>query len=49
LEPVRPYPPVKVDTWTRSLAIFLMIAMVYVGIFPDQFMALTEAAARSLP
>jgi len=48
LEPANPYPPVRVDTWTRSLAIFLVIAMVYVGIFPDQFVALTEAAARSL-
>lgn len=48
LEPVNPYPPVRVDNWTKSLAIFLVIAMVYVGIFPDQFVALTEAAARSL-
>lgn len=48
LEPVRPYPPVMVDRWTQSLAIFLVIAMVYVGVFPDQFVALTEAAARSL-
>ena len=29
-------------------AIFLVLAMVYVGVFPDQFVALTEAAARSL-
>lgn len=48
LEPVTPYPAVRVDKWTRSLAIFLVIAMIYVGIFPDQFVALTEAAARSL-
>jgi len=48
LEPVRPYPPVMVDRWTQSLAIFLVLAMVYVGVFPDQFVALTEAAARSL-
>lgn len=48
LEPVRPYPPLTVDGWTRSLAIFLVLAMVYVGVFPDQFVALTEAAAKSL-
>lgn len=48
LEPVRPYPPMRVDRWTQSLAIFLVLAMVYVGVFPDQFVALTEAAARSL-
>lgn len=48
LEPARPYPPVMVDRWTQSLAIFLVLAMVYVGVFPDQFVALTEAAARSL-
>lgn len=49
LEPVNPYPAVRVTTGTKSLAIFLVLAMVYVGIFPDQFIALTEAAARSLP
>ena len=48
LEPVRPYPPVRVDTWTRAMCIILVAGMVYVGIFPDQFVALTEAAARSL-
>jgi len=49
LEPVRPYPPVRVDSWTRYLSIILVLLMVYLGIFPDQFVALTEAAARSLP
>ena len=49
LEPVKAYPPVVVSTGTKSLALFLVIAMVYVGIFPDQFVTLTEAAARSLP
>ncbi len=48
LEPVRPYPPIKVDAWTRYLSILLVVLMVYLGIFPDQFVALTEAAARSL-
>jgi NADH-quinone oxidoreductase subunit N len=48
LEPVETYPPVRVDNWTRSLAIFLVVAMIYVGIFPDQFVDLTEAAARNL-
>lgn len=49
LEPVRPYPPVRVDSWTRSLSIVLVILIIYLGVFPDQFVALTEAAARSLP
>ena len=49
LEPVHPYPPVYVDSWTRYLSIILVLAMVYLGVFPDQFVALTEAAARSLP
>ena len=49
LEPVQPYPPVPVDSWTRYLSIMLVLAMVYLGVFPDQFVALTEAAARSLP
>jgi NADH-quinone oxidoreductase subunit N len=49
LEPVQPYPPVHVDSWTRYLSIILVLAMVYLGVFPDQFVALTEAAARSLP
>lgn len=48
LEPVDPYPPVRVDMWTRSLSIFLVIAMVYIGVFPNQFMALAEAAAKTL-
>jgi NADH-quinone oxidoreductase subunit N len=49
LEPVHPYPAVYVDSWTRYLSIILVLAMVYLGVFPDQFVALTEAAARSLP
>ncbi|NLI83111.1 MAG: NADH-quinone oxidoreductase subunit N [Deltaproteobacteria bacterium] len=48
LEPVHPYPPVPVDSWTRTMSIALVILMVYLGVFPDQFVALTEAAARSL-
>jgi NADH-quinone oxidoreductase subunit N len=49
LEPVREYPPVRVDTWTRILSIVLVIAMIYVGIFPDRFVALSEAAVAVLP
>ncbi len=49
LEPLRPYPRVAVDTWTRAMCIILVLGMIYLGIFPDQFVALTEAAARSLP
>lgn len=48
LEPVRGYTPVQVDTWTRTMSIVLVCLMVYLGIFPDQFVALTEAAAKSL-
>jgi NADH-quinone oxidoreductase subunit N len=48
MEPVRPYPPVTVDSWTRCMSIALVVIMVYLGVFPDQFVALTEAAARSL-
>ena len=48
LEPIHPYPPVRVDSSTRYLSIILVLLMVYLGIFPDQFVALTEAAARSL-
>ncbi|MBC7357979.1 MAG: NADH-quinone oxidoreductase subunit N [Desulfacinum sp.] len=49
LEPVREYPPVRVDTGTRILSIVLVIAMIYVGIFPDRFVALSEAAVAVLP
>lgn len=48
LEAPHPYPAVTVDSWTRYLSIMLLLAMVYLGVFPDQFVALTEAAARSL-
>ncbi len=48
LKPLNPYPDVKVDSWTRMLSIALMIAMVYLGVFPEQVVNLTEAAARSL-
>jgi NADH-quinone oxidoreductase subunit N len=49
LEPVTPYPALRVDGWTRYLSIVLVLMMVYLGIFPDQFMDLTAAAARALP
>jgi NADH-quinone oxidoreductase subunit N len=49
LEPVQPYPTVHVDPWTRYLSIVLVVLMIYLGVFPEQFVALTEAAARSLP
>jgi len=48
LEPAQPYPPVRVDGWTRYLSIALVLIMVYLGVFPDQFVALTEAAAKTL-
>jgi NADH-quinone oxidoreductase subunit N len=49
LEPVRPYPAIRIDVWTRSMSLVLVGLSVYLGIFPDKFVALTEAAARSLP
>lgn len=49
LEPVKPYPAVSVDASTKYLSLFLVLLIVYLGVFPDQFVALTEAAARSLP
>ncbi|ROQ93493.1 NADH-quinone oxidoreductase subunit N [Desulfosoma caldarium] len=49
LEPVREYPPVRVDPWTRVMSAALVIAMVYVGIFPDRFVALAEATVAVLP
>lgn len=48
MEPARPYPAIRVDGWTRFMSIALVVIMVYLGIFPDQFVALTQAAARSL-
>lgn len=48
LEPATPYPPVHVDRWTKSMSIALVVVMIYLGLFPDQFVALTEAAAQSL-
>ncbi len=48
LKPVTPLPEVRVDSWTRWLSIVLVVLMIYLGVFPDQFVTLTEAAARSL-
>ena len=49
LEPVNPYPRINLDSWTRTMSVALVILMIYLGVFQDQFMALTEAAARALP
>ncbi len=48
LKPVEEYPVVPVDPWTRYLSIALVVLMIYLGIFPDQFVLLTEAAAKTL-
>lgn len=48
LKPVKEYLPVRIDGATRSLSIALVVLMIFVGIFPDQFMQLTEAAAAAL-
>jgi NADH-quinone oxidoreductase subunit N len=48
LEPVEEYPEVRVDSWSRALSIALVIVMVYLGVFPERFIAMAEAAAKSL-
>ncbi len=48
LKPVKEYLPIRVDAATRSLSIALVILMIFAGIFPDQLMKLTEAAAAAL-
>jgi len=48
LEPENECPPLPVDSPTRCLSVALVIMMIYLGIFPDRFLALTQAAARSL-
>jgi NADH-quinone oxidoreductase subunit N len=42
------YPALQVDLWTRCLCIALVVMTLYLGLFPDQFVSLTEAAARTL-
>jgi len=48
LKPVKPYPALPTDSWTRYLSLILIVMMIYLGIFPDRFISLTEAAARTL-
>lgn len=48
LKPVKEYPAVHVDLWTRFMSIALVVMSIYLGVFPDQFLSLTEAAARTL-
>jgi NADH-quinone oxidoreductase subunit N len=48
LKPVKEYPALQVDAWTRWLSIALVIMTIYLGIFPDHFLSLTEAAAKTL-
>jgi NADH-quinone oxidoreductase subunit N len=48
LKPVKEYPAVYVDPWTRFMSIVLVVMTIYLGIFPDQVLSITEAAARSL-
>ncbi len=48
LKPVNEYPAVQVDAWTRYMSVALIIMTIYLGIFPDQFLSLTEAAAKTL-
>ena len=48
LKPVTEYPAIRVDFWTRCMSIALVVLTIYLGVFPDQFVNLTEAAAKSL-
>ncbi|HYA43411.1 MAG TPA: proton-conducting transporter membrane subunit, partial [Syntrophobacteraceae bacterium] len=48
LQPVKELPAVRVDPWTRFMCIVLVILSVCLGVFPDKFVSLTEAAARTL-
>ncbi|MDR3569634.1 MAG: NADH-quinone oxidoreductase subunit N [Syntrophobacteraceae bacterium] len=48
LKPVKEYPAVHVDLWTRVVSIGLVVMTIYLGIFPDQFLSITESAARTL-
>lgn len=48
LEPVEEYPMVRVDSRYRAMSIALVMVMVYLGMFPDKFITLAEAAAKSL-
>jgi NADH-quinone oxidoreductase subunit N len=48
LEPVEEYPEVRVDSWSRAMSIFLVVAIVYLGMFPERFIEMAEAAAKSL-
>lgn len=48
LKPVKEFPAIRVDGWTRAMSLILVAMMVYLGLFFNQFMDLTEAAAKSL-
>ncbi len=48
LEPVEEYPVIRVDSRYRAMSIALVMVMVYLGMFPDRFITLAEAAAKSL-
>jgi NADH-quinone oxidoreductase subunit N len=48
LKPVNEYPTLQVDAWTRCMSVVLVIMTIYLGIFPDHFLSLTEAAAKTL-
>jgi NADH-quinone oxidoreductase subunit N len=48
LKPVKEYPAIAVDMWTRFMSISLVFMTIYLGLFPQQVVSLTEAAARTL-
>ncbi len=48
LKPVNELPAVQVDFWTRCMCVVLVVMTIYLGVFPDQFVLLTEAAAKTL-
>ena len=48
MQPVQEYPKVETDTWTKGMSLALVAIMIWLCIFPERFVELTEAAARSL-
>jgi NADH-quinone oxidoreductase subunit N len=48
LEPVNEFPEIPVDSRYRAMSMALVVVMVYLGVFPDKFITLAEAAAKSL-
>jgi NADH-quinone oxidoreductase subunit N len=48
MQPENEQPPLQVDFWSCCMSYILVITSIYLGIFPDRFVNLTEAAAKTL-